>query len=683
MKRARRAGPITKPAGAAPPSLSNTLWKWRAGLCVITLAVYANALGCDLALDGPWLVRGDSRIRAVSAENLGLIWSKPYWWPSYADWLYRPVTTTSFLVNYTLGGGNDAFGYHAVNLALHLANVLLVFALARRLFPNALPAFLAAALWAVHPIGVETVTNIAGRADLLSVLAVLTGLLLYTRSSVPRTEALFGVALFGLLSKENAAVLAGLMLLWDLAFRNDGRKGFVQRLPAYAAVAGALVLWEALRLWIFHTAPWPQTTFVENPLREAGFWTARLTAVKVVGLDLLLLLFPLRLASDRSFNEIPVASWHDPAVWLALCVVAALLILAFARRRKDPLMFWAAGFFGIALLPTSNLVVQIGAVMAERFLYLPAIAFAITAAALASRLLPRRYVVPILGLAIALSGIRTFARNPDWSSHLALMTADVKNAPSSVRLHEMRGEALFLADRTANLDEAIRELETAWAMIRDLPPGRMLAMIPASLGTCYDAKGDAAGTKTPEGRAWYEKALPLLLRAREASELADKTFDELQLRHGKPLVPRPGYQPLYFALGGTYARLGRYPEAVDAYRYGIGLKPEAPDFYMNLARAYFASGDTRSAVTAVVAKAALAGFNKATLGEVQKAYENVPDGACAVTASGDLNLKCPRLRSDLCTAYRDLRGYFLAARDPARARSLRDEAVKKYGCPAF
>jgi tetratricopeptide (TPR) repeat protein len=213
----------------------------------------------------------------------------------------------------------------------------------------------------------------------------------------------------------------------------------------------------------------------------------------------------------------------------------------------------------------------------------------------------------------------------------------------------------------------------------------MLAMIPASLGTFYDAKGDAAGAKTAEGRAWFEKGLELLLRAREASETADKVFDEMQVRHGKPLVPRPGYQPLYFALGGTYARLGRYGEAVEAYRYGIGLKPEAPDFYMNLAKSCFAAGDTGSAVVAVVEKAALSGFSKTTLSEIRKAYENAPDGGCAVIPVGDrlqLNLECPRLRSDLCLAYRDLREQFLAARDPARADAFRAEAIEKYTCPA-
>jgi hypothetical protein len=139
------------------------------------------------AQDSPVIVLKDPRIRKAAAENLRLILCHEYWWPTLFAGLYRPVATASLLLNYAiLGNGENAAGYHCVNFFLHLGNVWLVYALSRRLLKSMWPAFFAAALWAVHPIGTESVTNIVGRADELAAMAVLGGLLLYVRSTEMR-----------------------------------------------------------------------------------------------------------------------------------------------------------------------------------------------------------------------------------------------------------------------------------------------------------------------------------------------------------------------------------------------------------------------------------------------------------------------------------------------------------------
>ena len=196
--------------------------------------------------------------------------------------------------------------------------------LALLIFGRARPAFCAAALWAVHPIATEAVTNIVGRADLLAALCVLGGLLLYRRaiafagrSLAVAAVALFAIALAGVLSKENAAVLPGLMLLWDLSFDRPGlRRDFRRRVPLYgAAVAALAVLWAA-RHAVLDALPAAQPVYVDNMIKAAGFWTARLTALKVIGLDLWLLAWPLDLSSDRSYNQIPLAGAADfPPGW--------------------------------------------------------------------------------------------------------------------------------------------------------------------------------------------------------------------------------------------------------------------------------------------------------------------------------------------------------------------------------
>ncbi len=166
------------------------------------------------------------------------------------DRLYRPITTSSYLVNYSLlGGKDDATEYHLLNVLLHIVNAWLVFALALVFLRQREQAFCAAALWAVHPITTESVTNVAGRADLLACTAVLSGILLYSkaRSTVGSTRWLAAIILFciataGVFSKENAAVLLGLVVLWDVSFGFGGQKGIVARVPFYVALGTGLLL---------------------------------------------------------------------------------------------------------------------------------------------------------------------------------------------------------------------------------------------------------------------------------------------------------------------------------------------------------------------------------------------------------------------------------------------------------
>jgi tetratricopeptide (TPR) repeat protein len=184
----------------------------------------------------------------------------------------------------------------------------------------------------------------------------------------------------GLFSKENAAVLPGILLLYDLTW--SGRSTWRRRAPAYAVVALPFAAFFYLRNGVHaHML----VEFTENPLVSAGFWTARLTAVKVVGLFLWRFLWPARLSADYSYDAVPLFgwrlwSWEDAKalVALAVCLGAALVAVLLAIRRRGaekPLLFFLVFFF-VAMAPTSNLIILIGSIMAERFLYLPSIGLA-------------------------------------------------------------------------------------------------------------------------------------------------------------------------------------------------------------------------------------------------------------------------------------------------------------------
>jgi len=146
----------------------------------------------------------------------------------------------------------------------------------------------------------------------------------------------------GVFAKENAAVLLGLMLLWDLSFA-EGKSTVMRRWPSYAAVAASLLVLFWVRHAVLGSLPPDEIVYVDNPLRGADFWTARWTAIKVIGLDLWLLLWPVGLSCDRTFDQIRLAGFGDPWAWMSLLAIGTVLAAAVARYRKDRLVFWLAG----------------------------------------------------------------------------------------------------------------------------------------------------------------------------------------------------------------------------------------------------------------------------------------------------------------------------------------------------
>ena len=672
MARAR-----TSPKAVVPVSK----WLVMAALLAIALVAYANSFGLGLAQDSKAILAQDARIRDLSPANLKLIFEKNYWWPKTGDGLYRPVTTVSFLFNYAvLGNGPNPTGYHIANFLLHAINICLVYELALLLFRRAGPAFFAAALWAVHPIGTESVTSIVGRADLLATMAVLGGLLLYARSRQSWTPAaLFVIAIAGVFAKENAAVLLGMMLLWDLSF-GDGRPRLLQRWPEYTAVAASLIILWAVRHADLGGLPIAQPVYVDNPTLGADLLMAKWTAIKVTGLDLWVLLVPLSLSSDRSFDQIPLSGLSDPWAWIALLVVAAVLAVAVRQYRRDHLMFWLAGFLGIALLPTSNLVVPIGALMAERFLYLPSVAVAIAIAALAYRLKNQRQAQIVLAVILVLYAGRTIARNPAWNDDLTLASTDIPTTPRSFRLHDMLAKALFDQDARRNIDRILQEQEKSWEILSPLPPARSSEFPPAFLGIYYATKADLAGPS--QSRQWYEKSRAVLLKAREISQANEKAYDALQVAHGTHLTTRTGFQQLYFNLANADLNLGNFPESVEALRYGRNLNPAAPEAYDGLSVAYSAMGNPAQAVVALLEKAQVDGSQPATIGAIRDVYLKIPDGACAFVQQGaavQLNMACPRVQADLCLAWADLAQAYAEARQPDQSRDARVTA-QRLGC---
>ena len=189
-----------------------------------TFCAYSNSLQAPFLLDNDPVILNDPRIRAVTSSHIHRILTEQY--PLGLSGLYRPLTTLSYLFNFAiLGNATNPAGYHWFNLILHAVNIALVYALGLAIFEQLPVALLLTAIWALHPVLTEAVTNIVGRADMLAAFGVLAALLSHRQAlqTAGRRKAawLAAIALAvtaGMFSKEGAIVVVGMVALYDFTF---------------------------------------------------------------------------------------------------------------------------------------------------------------------------------------------------------------------------------------------------------------------------------------------------------------------------------------------------------------------------------------------------------------------------------------------------------------------------------
>jgi tetratricopeptide (TPR) repeat protein len=687
-KKPDRAGPET------PKAVSRHIWVLAAVIGLAFIA-YSNSFGGPFLVDNEEIILKDTRVHAVTAAHIREILTGPYWQLKFSG-LYRPLANLSFLFNYAvLGNGENSFGYHVLNFGLHAVNVFLVYALGLVVFEAVPLAGLLAALWAVHPVLTESVTNLVGRGDMLGAFGVLAPLLAYIMamrtSGVRRTAWLLAaaaVAAIGLFSKETAIVAVAILLLYDLSLAPPSP--WRSRLPGYAAVALPALAFLGVRAAVFARLNHGGFPFTDNPLVGAGFWTARLTAVKIIGQYLGLLLWPARLSCDYSYNQIPLFAWSPASLEsakaiLALAVCIAAAVVAFRVRRTAPRIFFGIGWFFIALSPTSNLVILIGSIMAERFLYLPAIGFLVCVVCgfdALWRRLPRYRLALGAGASVVLlaGAVRTYDRNADWSDLRRLWTTAAEVAPGSFKPHMVLSGAVTASGWQSGAAEADRVI----AILDPLPDTRSTSEPWRGAGALFRKIGDLSTGKPGEPAdpaLWYRKSLAALLRAEKIEVTSDKLFRRLN-------PSRPGgtflSAKVYADLGRTYLRLNDLAHARAALEKARALDSD-PDLLEDLAGLYRRQGEFHAAAASLIEALAVDPSRARLGGPLVELYGAVDPSGCAVARSSagpELNVNCPLVHADICRASRNVAVHYDDHGQTDAAASIRRTAAGELGCAA-
>jgi len=424
----------------------SSLGSYRAELIVglslvaVVFLCFANALRNEFVFDDIYLITVNQQIRSL---NLPLLLSS-----------YRPIRDISYAIDFALWG-QDPFGFHLSSIVIHAANVLLVFALVRRLTKDLVSAALTALIFAVHPIQTDAVTYISGRRDVLFaffyILAFHSYLSYYRSRWSVKAVALFFLFLLlwmlSLLSKEMAVSLPVLIFVWHFC-------------DAWGEETGSFPkqVWQTLKrtikrdkwFWlvlavsgIAFTAYW---VLIKRASHRVGFgsfeywggsfYLNMLTVIRVHAWYLKQLIYPTPIAQYLGAFEIS-ETLFDWRLLLSLVVVGGVLCYGFIMLQRDKLMAFAIFSYFVFLLPVSQLIPH-HELLADHYLYLSIMSFALFVSLLVKKISNSGVISPkalylLVGVAVMVLAVMTVIQNGAWKDERTLWASNYKAVPNSPR----------------------------------------------------------------------------------------------------------------------------------------------------------------------------------------------------------------------------------------------------------
>jgi hypothetical protein len=480
-KKPRPAAAADERIGVPPPS-------WKPVLLVTAVALAASLAGLfnGYAADDLHLIAEDPR--AHSFADPASLFAAPYWPAPFNRDLYRPLATSSFAVQWTLGGGSPLV-FRVVSYLMYAATSLAVLALARRFLPE-MVAVGVALLFAAHPVHVEAVAQGVNQGEqlvgLISILAVIRYLDIRRRGWPDLADWLmFSVAyVLAYLFKENALVMPGLFLAVELTAVQGVPRERVRRLaPGFLAMSALGGIFLAVRAGVVGSFA---GSFTADALVGQGPWGRLITMLQVVPQWVRLLVWPAHLHGDYSLAVIEQATTVGAIQLLGVALLGGAAVLAWLTHRSAPAVAFGLLWCAVTLFPVSNVLLPTGIVLSERSLYLPSVGFLLAGGALGARYLTlephrsRMLALAVGGLVIA--GVaRSAVRHRDWKDHFTFWETTTVDTPLSYRGHYAYGE--LLGDR-GDYEGSLRHLRRAIT----LNPAAY--WVETELGDVYQKMGD-------------------------------------------------------------------------------------------------------------------------------------------------------------------------------------------------
>jgi len=576
------------------------------------LLLYSNTFHSPFTFDDSQILTNYFITKSdITWENLKLV-------PAMSPTKQRMLPNLSFAINYSLGGSN-VWGYHLVNIIIHIAVTFVFYLLAKttlnlpglanRFQRSAEIAFAAALLWAVHPLQTNAVTYIVQRMTSMATLFFLLSLLCYVKARITKNGSrkiiLFAAAtLLGamaLFSKENSGMLPVMILGYELFFLPRPGQEKKNRKTLLILTGGALVAF-FLICWLF---------LGNDPLARVlhgyegrGFTLGQrlLTETRIVLHYLSLLVLPLSGRLNLAYDyQISTGLFAPPATMLAIISLSSLTGFIFYLYKKDRLTAFAI-FWLLGNLAVESTFIPLELIFEHR-MYMPSMFIVLAGVAWIYRLQANREKtarILVIGSLVLLS-IFTWQRNTVWKNGVTLWSDVVKKSPGSIRGQGNLGIAYIEANEfTAAKDHLLKAITIGYddksGNFSTSISAKYLAIAHDNLGLAYRKSGN------------YTAAIHHAKQALELDPNKTDAFVTLGITYSKLGQDRKAYEyfskaskegvisvDLYNNWAVSCFKLGMTDKSIRLLKHAIELKPDHAESHYNLGIAYSSKGMLKEA----------------------------------------------------------------------------------------
>ena len=440
-------------------------------LGVTSLLIYANTLGHDFALDDT-IVITENVLTKKGIEGIPDLLTHDSFYGFFQvegkDQLvqggrYRPLSLILFAFLYQLFGAVP-FVFHLLNVLLFALSSILTYTLIKTLLTKFVEgeyarflSFVAAMLFAVHPIHTEVVANVKSADEIISYILSVSAMILVFKSNKTssRNMIMAGLLFFmALLAKEIAATFIGIAFCTILLFTSSSLRSHLPRMVPFVLAFGVYLILRITVLGLDVGGSDPPRELMNNPfLKLENGQYVEMTAmekwpmvIQGLGMYIKLIFLPYPLTHDYYPRHPGIVHWTDWQVWVTmiLLIASAMCIVRFWRSRPIP-VYGMLIFFG-GLLLTSNILFPIGTNLSERFLFLPSLGWCIGVGWLAAEMVKQGKKIPTfvtMGLLLGVFSMITIMRNPAWKNNYVLFTTDVHTSSNSAKVQNAAGGALI------------------------------------------------------------------------------------------------------------------------------------------------------------------------------------------------------------------------------------------------
>jgi len=584
--RRKQPAPIAPPpTKTEPQAWSSRDWAILGGLAALTAIVFAQVASHQfLNYDDPQFVVDNPAVRSFDVK----------WALTSTSITWLPLTWLSHMLDVRI------FGMHAgpqllVNALLHLASACLLFVALRRMTGRVRASAFVAALFAIHPMHVESVAWVAERKDVLSTFFAMLALVFWSRRRIAWTAVAMA---FSLLAKQTYVTLPFVLLLLDywplrrLHRASDLRELVAEKLPLFAlSLLGAIAAFAGQR------GIGGMQTLEQAPLSE------RLT-VAVTGYVRYLgkLFVPIHLALPY-----PLETINTTVAVMAAILLIGITAAAYAWRERAPWVIVGWLWFVGTLIPLIGLIELGGASIADRYTYFPFIGLFIAVAWTAEELpVPRRALAAAAIAIVAVLAAVAFRQVAYWKNSDTLFSHTIAVTPPNPIAEYSLGQALQLTEP----DRAVEHLQTSIQLSERLLKEHHLEKS-GWFPQAYVAIGTAMIVKArslPLGSTRTETLLIAQGATNRALQLDPKieaaTRNLALIRQMLQQDPRHQYDT-YLNVGTELSREERFQDAVKAFRKAVEIAPQSPEAHIYLGLGLIQAGQTQEGIAELRAAKAI------------------------------------------------------------------------------